>query len=111
MYRHCKATEDKDLDFFEFLTEHVSPIGQLVAGAKHEAEEDDDKPHEPIHTIQIGQSSVFLIARFAFYFTSVFFLKENFSIHNDYLLGSDFRSKLFRPPINGFLIFSLWSKG
>jgi len=33
MFRHCKATEDRDLNVFEFLTEHVSPIGQLIEGA------------------------------------------------------------------------------
>jgi hypothetical protein len=50
MFRHCKATEDHDLNIFEFFTEHVSGLGQLVEGTEHEdeEEEDGDKPHAPL---------------------------------------------------------------
>lgn len=50
MYTQCKATEDKDLNVFEFITEHVSGIGQLVAGLEHDSGDDDDgdKPHTPV---------------------------------------------------------------
>jgi hypothetical protein len=50
MYEHCKATEDNDLDVFEFATEHLSGVGQLLAGLEHEddRDEDGDKPHAPV---------------------------------------------------------------
>lgn len=100
MFRHCKATEDRDLNVFEFLTEHVSPIGQLIEGAEHEAEEDGDKPHEPIQSINCGQITVFVISQFAFSITQFYHtnLKQH-PIHNDTFFASDYISKIFHPPI------------
>ena len=83
MFRHCKATEDKDLNVFEFLTEHVSPIGQLIEGAEHEAEEDGDKPHEPIQSINCGQITVFVISQFAFSITQFYKIE----VTNWYVFG------------------------
>lgn len=51
MFRHCQATEDKDLNAVEFLFEHVSGLGQLIEETEHEfeaEEEDGDKPHAPV---------------------------------------------------------------
>ncbi len=50
MFNHCKATEDTDLNVFEFLTEHVSGLGQLIEGNEHGEEEgeENDKPHAPV---------------------------------------------------------------
>jgi hypothetical protein len=100
MFRHCKATEDKDLNVFEFLTEHVSPIGQLIEGAEHEPEEDGDKPHEPIQSINCGQTIAFVISQFAFSITQFYHIDiKQHHIHNDTFFASDYISKIFRPPI------------
>jgi hypothetical protein len=100
MYRHCKATEDKDLNVFEFLTEHVSPIGQLMEGTEHESEEDGDKPHEPIQSISCGQTIDFVVSQFSFSITQFFRIDVKVHpIHNDTFFASDYISKIFRPPI------------
>lgn len=48
IYNHCKATEDKDLNLIEFITEHVSPIGQLIECVEHDMGDNEDKPHVPM---------------------------------------------------------------
>ena len=100
MFRHCKATEDRDLNVFEFLTEHVSPIGQLIEGAEHEAEEDGDKPHEPIQSIHCGQTIAFVISQFAFSISRFYHIDIiQHVIHNDRFFASAYICKIFRPPI------------
>lgn len=100
MFRHCKATEDRDLNIFEFLTEHVSPIGQLIESVEHEPEEDGDKRHEPIQSIHCGQTIVFIISQSAFTVTQFYRIDaKQHPIHNDTFFASDYVSKIFRPPI------------
>jgi hypothetical protein len=100
MFRHCKATEDRDLDVFEFFTEHVFPIGQLIEGTEHEPEEDGDKPHTPIHDINFGQITATVVSKFAFSTMRFYHMDVNeHSIHQDTFFASDYISKIFRPPI------------
>ncbi|MBL7800988.1 MAG: hypothetical protein JNL95_09720 [Chitinophagales bacterium] len=100
MYRHCKATEDRDLNVFEFITEHVSPIGQLIEGAEHESEEDGDKPHEPIQSINTGQTIAFFINQFSFSITPIYHIEvKKQPTQKDTFFASDYISKIFRPPI------------
>ena len=111
MFRHCKATEDKDLNVFEFLTEHVSPIGQLIEGAEHEQEEDGDKPHEPIQSINCGQTIAFVISQFAFSITQFYHIDvKQHPIHNDTFFPSDYISKIFRPPIVAWVFLGCFLK-
>lgn len=102
MYQHCKATEDCDLDVFEFLAEHVSPFGQLIEGVEHEtgAEEDGDKPHQPNQSISCGQTAAFVIAPFAFPVNQFRPIEaQKHPVNHDTFVPSDYISKIFRPPI------------
>ena len=99
MYRHCKATEDKDLNVLEFLTEHVSPIGQLMEEVEHEKEEDGDKPREPIQSPNCKQITTFFITQFAFPITQSYHIKVNHLTPTDTFFTSNYISKIFRPPI------------
>ncbi len=47
MFRHCKATEDKDLTAFDFVTDHLINIDGLFDGHNHL---DEQKPHKPFHS-------------------------------------------------------------
>ena len=51
MYRHCKATEDKDMDFIDFITDHLINIDGIFD--KHH-KGDDQLPHTPFpyHTME-----------------------------------------------------------
>ncbi|MEP6796142.1 MAG: hypothetical protein ABJB16_17570 [Saprospiraceae bacterium] len=44
MYQHCKATEDKDMTPFDFVTDHLLNIDGLFD--KHDGG-DQQKPHAP----------------------------------------------------------------
>lgn len=49
MFRHCRATEDRDLDVIEFFAIHVSGVGQVIEGLQHfTPDEPGDKPHAPV---------------------------------------------------------------
>lgn len=51
LYRHCKATEDADMNFIDFITDHLINIDGIFD--KH-LPGDDQKPHQPFqfHNIQ-----------------------------------------------------------
>ncbi len=44
LYQHCKATEDPDMNFVDFITDHLINIDGVFD--KHAAG-DDQKPHKP----------------------------------------------------------------
>jgi len=96
MYRHCKATEDKDMTPLDFITDHLVNIDGLFD--KHE-NGDDQKPHTPIQNQHHGQTTISFATYFSFS-TIHFQIKEvNPSISSDNFSPSDYISKIFRPPI------------
>lgn len=100
MFSHCKATEDRDLSVFEFLTEHVLPIGFLFEGVEHEPEEDGDKPHEPIQTISCEPNHACVISQFSFSISQIYPKDLKLEPYPfDSYIPSGYFSKIFRPPI------------
>lgn len=97
MYQHCKATEDKDMTPIDFLTDHLINIDGLFD--KHD-NGDEQKRHAPIQ----NQHNINTIA-FHFYTTfkikeiEIFFEKKINFFHYDNFIISNFKSKVFRPPI------------
>lgn len=96
MYRHCKATEDKDMTPLDFITDHLVNIDGLFD--KHD-NGDEQKPHEPKQTEHQGQPTTFLTTYFAFSIKQIQPVQVNPSIPSDNFLPSDYISKIFRPPI------------
>jgi|GEM_PF-2100480 len=47
MYAHCKATEDKDLQWFDFITDHLVCFDALV---DDHPPSDEQRPHRPLPT-------------------------------------------------------------
>lgn len=101
MFQQCKATEDEDLNVFEFLTEHVSGIGQLVEGIEHqfEDEEEGDKPHAPIQFQFEQQQIVCTQQQVKTPVLKPIRLVNISHVVNDEVYISDYISKIFRPPI------------
>jgi len=100
-FQHCKATENKDLNVFEFLAEHVCGIGQLIEETEHEFEldKDGDKPHAPIQFSFEQQQIICFYQQ-----VKVLAIKPvsellPVSVLNDKVYISDYISKIFRPPI------------
>lgn len=96
MYRHCKATEDKDMTPIDFVTDHLVNIDSLFD--KHE-NGDEQKPHSTNQTQHHGQKQVTLITSFAFSISQFYQIESKPSIPNLNFLPSDYITKFFRPPI------------
>ncbi|MFM2225480.1 MAG: hypothetical protein RJA07_1682 [Bacteroidota bacterium] len=94
MYQHCKATEDAELDVFDFITDHLLNFDTVF-----EIHEDGEKPHQ---TNPINHS----IQQLNFHTPVLFFsfsIKKSVpivqSIFIDNFTTTDFLIKIFRPPI------------
>jgi len=96
MYRHCKATEDKDMTPLDFITDHLVNIDGLFD--KHE-NGDEQKPHQPKQNEHQGQPTFFFLTHLSFAVRLFIPMPLNPSIPSDNFLPSDHISKIFRPPI------------
>jgi len=98
MYKHCKATEDKDMTVFDFVTDHLINIDGVFD--KHN-NGDEQKPHTPIQNQHVAQVITFLaVSVFTFKAKPIYPAeKKLFPIQSDKKYLSDYISKIFRPPI------------
>lgn len=98
MYRHCKATEDKDMTPFDFITDHLLNIDGLFD--KHE-NGDEQKPHQPIQNHHYGQTTGSFITYSIISVTQQFcVVKTELLIPSKNFLPTDHSAKIFRPPIS-----------
>jgi hypothetical protein len=97
MYHNCKATEDKDMTIFDFLTDHLFNIDSIFDDHKN----DDQKPHQ---TNQFPHANLTLLFQNNFNFifqekrtiqTEIRVLPLYFGI----FLKADCIFKIFKPPI------------
>ena len=102
MYRHCRSSEDADLTVFEFMTEHLSPIGQLVDCMGYDDDhEDSDKPHAPI---QLNCQQVLVAISHpvkAPLIKASPTIKRIVPLYREGVYVSDYISTILRPPIVG----------
>ena len=96
LYAHCKATEDKDMNFADFITDHLINVDGIF---DHHDNGDEQKPHKS-HEHQISSSYVYLPSPLNISIIS----KTECSIgkiqftNNKYCF--DFVANVFRPPIS-----------
>jgi hypothetical protein len=94
MYQHCKATEDKDMNIVDFITDHLINIDGMFD--KHQ-NGDDQKPHTPFpfhHVQDLGYSSHLLkqsLVQPVLHFCKPVTYKED-------RYSSDYIFKIFHPP-------------
>jgi hypothetical protein len=96
MYQHCKATEDKDMAPFDFLTDHLINIDGIFD--KHD-NGDTQKPHNPspAHSQQL---QVFCLLTFSYFnFTKAAGQGKLIIKYAGDCYHSDFISGFFRSPI------------
>jgi len=96
MYRHCKATEDKDMTLLDFITDHLVNIDRFFD--KHD-NGDEQKPHDPSPTQHNGHPTVFYLTYFAFSIKQFQPTEVKPSIPTEQFHPSYYISKIFRPPI------------
>lgn len=96
MYRHCKATEDKDMTAFDFITDHLINIDCIFD--KHD-NGDEQKPHTPIHFHHQQPPNYFLTQAFKVSESNISIIKVELPIYEESNYYSNFHSSVFRPPI------------
>jgi hypothetical protein len=96
MYEHCKATEDKDMTPFDFITDHLINIDGVF---DHHDHNDEQKPHIPIRTHHSFNHLTFLTQQFRVSLIWPQQPKNDFSIYKDNFYYSDFNRFVFRPPV------------
>ena len=96
MYRHCKATEDKDMTLLDFLTDHLVNVDGIFD--KHD-NGDEQKPHnaQPSHHQEI---TVFCSLVFSDYsFAEPLVREKPAVVYRTNFYRSDYIPNIFRPPI------------
>lgn len=96
MYRHCKATEDKDMNAMDFVTDHLLNIDGIFD--KHE-NGDEQKPHQTPPSQHQGQTTLSFVSFFTFTITKYFQPEIKPVIQAVHFLPYDYITKIFRPPI------------
>ena len=98
MYKHCKATEDADLDVYEFITEHL--IGVAVFFDDNNHHKSDDKPHKPFHSQFQHQLFQIFGKNEIHVFTKAIYFLENLTHSSFYTSNYSFQtiSSIFHPP-------------
>jgi hypothetical protein len=96
MYRHCKATEDKDMNPLDFVTDHLLNIDGLFD--KHD-NGDEQKPHTPVPFHHHGQTIVTIVPCLIFSVAPFQHTAIKPITPSDNFHPSDYISKILRPPI------------
>lgn len=96
MYRHCQATEDKDMTPLDFITDHLINIDCIFD--KHD-NGDEQKPHTPIQFNHAQQQVVFTAQQFIFSIIEPCIYKNEFHAYPVDLYLYDYISRIFRPPM------------
>ena len=96
MYRHCKATEDKDMTPLDFLTDHLINIDGLFD--KHE-NGDEQKPHAPFQFHHQQAQNSFLVQEFKTAGNNISIVQATIPTYEEHIYLSNYLSLVFRPPI------------
>ena len=98
MYRNCKATEDKDMNLVDFVTDHLINIDGFF---DQHLKGDEQKPHSPKHIHHYLSQTCFIQTNEVFkplnLYSEFFNLKKSNYSANFYT--SDYSKSLLRPPI------------
>ncbi len=100
MYKHC-AVEDPYINAADFVFEHLLNIPDIFEGLEQDEDEENEKPHEPIHLVNSCQIATVLSKPILFECREVIF-NDGIIIYGafeDHHFSSDFQSKMLRPPI------------
>lgn len=96
MYRHCKLTEDKDLNALDFITDHLVNIDGLF---DHHDHGDEQKPHQPIQSQHPIQGNIYISEIPESGIEPLPTIKKEVNFPEINLFVGSFSSEIFRPPI------------
>ncbi len=96
MYRHCKATEDKDMTPIDFITDHLINIDCLFD--KHN-NGDEQKPHAPVQFHHQQSQNYFTTSELKVMQNNFSALEDVAPAIEENIFFSDILKIIFRPPI------------
>lgn len=98
MYKHCKASEDRDMTVFDFVTDHLINIDGIFD--KHN-NGDQQKPHSPNQSHHVPQVITFQTISFISFVAKINYQTEKivFAFRSDNSFSSEYITTIFRPPI------------
>lgn len=96
MYQHCKATEDKDMSPFDFITDHLINIDCLFD--KHD-NGDNQKPHAPFQFKHQQIVNYFLSNESIIIINKSIIQSKLKPVYLENIYCSNFLSCIFHPPI------------
>ena len=96
LYAHCKETEDKDMNIFDFFTDHLLNIDGIFDAHDNG---DDQKPHKPFHH-KINSSFAFLDFNPLIKLSQTKIINQEIVIFPTNFYHFDFIGNIFRPPIS-----------
>ena len=95
MYRHCKATEDKDMGPIDFLTDHL--VNFDGAFDKHD-NGDQQKPHQSNQTFRANQTISLFVYHPIVTVISPLSQKSEHDVFCESLYSFNYISSVFHPP-------------
>jgi hypothetical protein len=95
VYRHCQATEDRDMTPWDFITDHLVNIDRLAD--KHPPG-DHQKPHHPKQVSHGGHQQIFVNPLFRISLRLNFFERVCAWNLPEPVFHSGFPSGIFHPP-------------
>ena len=98
MYRSCKANEDCDMTFIDFITDHLINIDSFF---DNHLKGDKQKPHAPKQHHHLTSATCFFESIEPFKIANLYidFFKLEISSYTNNRYTSDYYKSLFRPPI------------
>lgn len=94
-YSHCQSTEDKDMNFADFITDHLMNIDGVF---DHHNNGDEQKPHKPLEH-QTSCPIVFIPSPLHYEFKPMAVFSGGIVCPTDKTYHFEFVGDLFRPPI------------
>lgn len=95
MYRHCKTTEDPDMNFIDFITDHLINVDGIFD--KH-LPGDNQKPHQPFQFHHLQHANTFIHAALQMNIAGPVFQLNNFKLPGNKSFHSSYITYIFHPP-------------
>jgi len=99
-YKHCEI-EDPDINAADFVFEHLLNIPDVFEGLENYDDEENEKPHQPIYSVNSCQIAVVLGKPILFECRKVLFNDGTiiYAAFRDQHFPAGFSAKMLRPPI------------
>ncbi len=96
MYQHCQSAEDKDMNCFDFITDHLINIDGLFD--EHD-QQDEQRPHSPLRTTIHAQQTIYDSIQAEPFPEPTHSTIKNTFFQKDDQLTTEPNSEIFHPPV------------